>query len=231
MGMILRIASSRIVGQGDIVGRSGYFSLNLSANSVMRGRLDARRTLKSLVADLRLITKIRAMEFKSQICTTHEQSKRLLALGLKPETADMVYHHTKSKVPALEWELQTKPPTLRGKFWTPQRIAKLAFPFHKHPDGSPMAGEEVFDRLWGEDVPAWSLCRLLELLPTEIRIGTSENVFGLHHETSDAWLLSYPYVKSFETASPVESCVLAIDWLIANGHFNKEYYNEENNVQ
>ena len=55
MGMILRIASSRILGQGDIVGRSGYFSLNLSANSVMRGRLDARRTLKSLVADLRLI--------------------------------------------------------------------------------------------------------------------------------------------------------------------------------
>ena len=56
MGMILRIASSRIVGQGDIVGRSGYFSLNLSANSVMRGRLDARRTLKSLVADLRPIS-------------------------------------------------------------------------------------------------------------------------------------------------------------------------------
>ena len=67
MGMILRIASSRIVGQGDIVGRSGYFSLNLSANSVMRGRLDARRTLKSLVADLRInrlfISKIRI--FKS----------------------------------------------------------------------------------------------------------------------------------------------------------------------
>ena len=56
MGMILRIASSRIVGQGDIVGRSGYFSLNLSANSVMRGRLDARRTLKSLVADLRIFS-------------------------------------------------------------------------------------------------------------------------------------------------------------------------------
>ena len=53
MGMILRIASSRIVGQGDIVGRSGYFSLNLSANSGMIVRLDARRTLKSLVADLR----------------------------------------------------------------------------------------------------------------------------------------------------------------------------------
>lgn len=28
-------------------------------------------------------------EFKSQICTTKEQSERLLALGLKKETADM----------------------------------------------------------------------------------------------------------------------------------------------
>ncbi|RHK08095.1 hypothetical protein DW080_19125 [Bacteroides caccae] len=40
------------------MGRSGYFSLNLSANSVMRGRLDARRTLKSLVADLRYFRRI-----------------------------------------------------------------------------------------------------------------------------------------------------------------------------
>ena len=30
------------------------------------------------------------MEFKSQICTSIEESKRLLALGLKKETADMV---------------------------------------------------------------------------------------------------------------------------------------------
>ena len=31
------------------------------------------------------------MEFTSQICTTKEQSERLLALGLKRETADMCY--------------------------------------------------------------------------------------------------------------------------------------------
>jgi hypothetical protein len=31
------------------------------------------------------------MEFTSQICTTRSQSKRLLALGLKKETADMTY--------------------------------------------------------------------------------------------------------------------------------------------
>ena len=68
MGMILRIASSRIVGQGDIVGRSGYFSLNLSANSVMRGRLDARRTLKSLVADLRFYASEKWMNTLATSC-------------------------------------------------------------------------------------------------------------------------------------------------------------------
>ena len=33
------------------------------------------------------------MKFNSQVCTTKEQSQRLLDLGLKPETADM--HHYK----------------------------------------------------------------------------------------------------------------------------------------
>lgn len=32
------------------------------------------------------------MEFKSQICTTVEQSKRLLELGLKKDTADMWHY-------------------------------------------------------------------------------------------------------------------------------------------
>lgn len=32
------------------------------------------------------------MDFKSQICTTREQSERLLSLGLKHETADMFYN-------------------------------------------------------------------------------------------------------------------------------------------
>ena len=35
--------------------------------------------------------------FKSQICTSREQSERLLALGLKKETADMHYHYSDKK--------------------------------------------------------------------------------------------------------------------------------------
>lgn len=46
------------------------------------------------------------MEFKSQICTTIEQSKRLLELGLKPETADM--HHYKWSEGY--WDIYTCPP-------------------------------------------------------------------------------------------------------------------------
>ena len=34
------------------------------------------------------------MEFKSQICTSKEQSEKLLALGLKKETADMCWQKT-----------------------------------------------------------------------------------------------------------------------------------------
>ncbi len=40
-------------GVRDIVGRSGCFKFKLSANSVMRGRVNAIRTFKGLVADLR----------------------------------------------------------------------------------------------------------------------------------------------------------------------------------
>lgn len=171
------------------------------------------------------------MNFESQICTTREQSERLLALGLKPGTADMVYHYTKSKVPALKWELQTKPPTSRGKFWTPERIAKLASPFHKHPDGTLMTGEEVFDKIWGKDIPAWSLSRLLEMLPNEI-LGPKHR-FKAHNPKLIKQTLGYNLSIRRDTTdclaetqienTPIECCVSMIEWLIKNHHFNKEY--------
>ena len=90
MGMILRIASSRIVGQGDIVGRSGYFSLNLSANSVMRGRLDARRTLKSLVADLRIELFLQHVGTGLPILTRKKSSILTLGCQLSDRQMDLL---------------------------------------------------------------------------------------------------------------------------------------------
>ena len=43
------------------------------------------------------------MKFNSQICTSREQSERLLALGLKKETADMVHYFSQSL--AQDWTI------------------------------------------------------------------------------------------------------------------------------
>ncbi len=165
------------------------------------------------------------MEFKSQIATTREQSERMLALGIKPETADMVYHYTKSRVKSLEWELQAKPPTLRGKFWTPERIAKLKMPFHKHTDGTAMTGEEVFDSLWGRDIPAWSLSRLLEMMPLFFRKVIHIQIIPPVVSYWDAGLREFARV--YDSSDIYENIISMIAWLISNGYFNTEYLKGE----
>ena len=166
------------------------------------------------------------MEFKSQIATTREQSYKLLTLGLKPETADMVYHFTNSRVEAMQWELQTKPPTLRGGFWTPERIAKLARPAIF---GNPaMSGEELFDELWGKDVPAWSLSRLLEMMPKSIaQVNRPKADLDINSDGQCRFVtyVEFGYdVKHQEMKRDLfDSVISMISWLIANGHFYIEY--------
>lgn len=171
------------------------------------------------------------MEFKSQIATTREQSIKLISFGLKPETADMVYHYTKSRVKSFEWELQPNTPTLRGKFWTPERISKLSSPFHKHADGTPMTGEEIFDELWGKDIPAWSLSRLLELLPVVVpdpKLGFKPHhpELIIHEKGYNISIRRYAadcLVGTHIEDSPIDCCVSIIEWIIKNKLFNKEY--------
>ena len=76
------------------------------------------------------------MKFNSQICTTREQSERLLSLGLKRETADMVWTH--------------------AYFSTWVATAK------ENPLYSHEADEDT--------IPAWSLGRLIEMLPSPIKL-------------------------------------------------------------
>ena len=154
-------------------------------------------------------------EFESQICTTREQSQRLLDMGLKPETADMVYHFTGSSIEAIQWELQTKPPTLRGGFWTKERIEGLA--------RRGESGEEVFDKLWGKDIPAWSLSRLLELLPNKITVAELKFIFSLTHEYDGLWCASYSGIKFFIKGTVFEACTSMIEWVIKNNYFDKDY--------
>lgn len=86
------------------------------------------------------------MEFNSQICTTKEQSERLLALGLKKETADMMYIVLVKD--------------FRGKdVPNAERVYSLCTWYE---ETSMSVGLEK-----REYIPAWSLHRLLCFLPTE----------------------------------------------------------------
>ena len=69
-------------------------------------------------------------KFNSQICTTREQSERLLKLGLKSETADMFYDYCKDRI-GYTWYLVPKPATLGDKrsipAWSLHRIMSMVY--------------------------------------------------------------------------------------------------------
>lgn len=66
--------------------------------------------------------------FNSQICTTREQSERLLALGLKKETADMFYAYYKDRI-GYDWYLVPRPATFGDKrsipAWSLNRLIEM----------------------------------------------------------------------------------------------------------
>lgn len=137
--------------------------------------------------------------FKSQICTTREQSERLLALGLKPETADMVWHYTKSRSETMKWELQPHPPVTMNNFHG--NISKLNIFKQKNSYGEVMTGEEYFHELWGRDIPAWSLHRLYEL----------------YNSTT-------PLIESVQLIPYLYDIIInKLEVLIEKGYFPKEY--------
>ena len=70
--------------------------------------------------------------FTSQICTTEEQSKRLLALGLKAETADMSYRINYFDLDGILLEcihtLEPDPPLNNDRFipaWSLHRLIEI----------------------------------------------------------------------------------------------------------
>lgn len=170
----------------------------------------------------------------TQICTTVEQSERLLAIRVSPETADMVYHHKNSRIPALEWELRCTPPVLRTT--TKMNIDRLVSPLHKNPDGTLMTGEEVFDKIWGKDIPAWSLSKLIEMMPKSYQDDTGliycllgnfvkfmyRAEFSINKEGDRA-----ACVNSFNKENLFDNVVDAIEWLTKGGFFDKKWLVEK----
>lgn len=132
----------------------------------------------------------------TQIATSHEQSKRLLSMGVNPETADMQhYQNAQSK-----WMLYTNQGEDDSLDWTQYRA------------------------------PAWSLSRLISMMPEKIIKG--RKVGDLFISNTDIAYFSFEsdgklcYLTGFtkgDEENVFDICIDMIDWLIKLHHFNKEY--------
>ena len=130
--------------------------------------------------------------FKSSVCTSIEQSERLLSLGLKKETADMRYaeYYIGDNFDGQykQWQLDIYPPVL------------------------------------DQDIPAWSLGRLVEMMPNSIH---NKSILAYLTIMNDRVL--YDTIKNetysaFTNNNGLFAAVMdAIEWLIKEGYFPKEY--------
>ena len=143
--------------------------------------------------------------FNSQVCTNIAQSRRLLALGLKKETTDMHWYYTGE---IFGWQCSCQ-------------SYKEAFDF-------PFRSEDLHNIL-----PAWSLSRLLSLIPKEFEVDVIP-MYGKNykmpielHILPDLSIvytdLSKEDYKGFYYTNIYDSLISCIEWQIEQGYFNKEY--------
>ena len=146
------------------------------------------------------------MDFKSQIGTNINQSRKLLELGLKPGTADMYLE--KSKTPEYgEYHLHTICEGIDPEHWFSVRMNR-------------------------DITPAWSLDRLLELIPKSIKQRHRPNADFDMHSDGQYWFISYEElgydVKHQEMRhKSFDAVICMVEWLIHNNHLNPEYLKDK----
>lgn len=139
-------------------------------------------------------------DFTSQICTTKEQSERLLALGLKNETADCCWEYKPKHLADTnyDWVVTTHSPIGTDiPAWSRHKLLEML------PTKLEYYGVELVvtkhsayyqNWYWGPDgEPRW-------ICIGNGKAGTSDNIY--------------------------EHIVSVIEWLINKGYFNKEYLEE-----
>ena len=126
------------------------------------------------------------ININSQIRTTRKQSERLLALGLKKETADMKHIPYSSDV-------------------VPKRY------------------DDNFGFNDSEYIPAWSLHRLIEMMPLDVvPEGGFDNIFTLTKD-SFGYSVEYDGFSYYYNKNIYDTLIEGIEHLIKVGYFNKEY--------
>lgn len=135
------------------------------------------------------------MEFNTQICTTKEQSKRLIDLGLNLNTSDM-HHYRWSEG---YWVIESCPP----------RGSNSNF------------------------IPAWSLHRLIDILPDEIEwVSDIQSHTSYYHPVFYKDKIKYTDMEGWKHVfsdkdNIYDNIIDCIEWLIKKKYFNKEYLKKE----
>ena len=144
------------------------------------------------------------LKFNSAICTSRQQSERLLALGLKKGTADMCIN--------LSHE------------------SELVYSF-SYSEALSLYHNYGLDRITNTDLllPAWSLHRLIEMMPNNIRVYDSIASLIVSNEKVQYYFHDVEYsdyltsVGRWKSGDIYDNIIDCIEWLIKEGYFNKEY--------
>ena len=166
-------------------------------------------------------------KFNSQICTTREQSERLLSLGLKKDTADMTWEfsHTKNGIPQYDCRAESS--------WDSETFARYVehcekigyFEHWKHEDGSQMTPEEVYAEIMEPHIPAWSLHRLIEMMPYSVEVNNKTWTLQVSKGYARYGMVGTEkaYVGFIQRPNTYDAIIDCIEWLIKEGEFEKEY--------
>jgi hypothetical protein len=145
--------------------------------------------------------------FKSQICTNREQSERLLSLGLKRETADMVLTEYSDGI------------------WRPS----LVFDNGEDEDGYDTS---LHMEILPNDIPAWSLHRLIEMMPDIIKDRIDEMLYHLSIAGNSVFYENRSFDLCQFFGNSLYDCIIdCIEWLIKKGDFNKEYLVNQEEIE
>ena len=142
------------------------------------------------------------MNFNSQICTTKEQSERLITLGLKKETSDCQH---------LAYTKDSKGNTIpkRSQKWVTRIGTDESI--------------QVCGLMSATFIPAWSLHRLIEIIPNKIVVDECHLIFCVSQNI--VYYADDEYAEVFKAfdGDLYQKIINCIEWLIKEGHFNKEY--------
>ena len=136
------------------------------------------------------------LKFNSAICTSRVQSERLLALGLKKETADMTIQIKN------DWYVTA------DHFYECDDDVNIL----------PILEETE------QILPAWSLHRLIEMMPLDVvPEGGLDNCFTLIKNYPKGYSVEYDGFSYYHKENIYDTIIDGIEHLIKEGYFNKEY--------